>query len=167
MFSPNYITTIGVDFRVKRVFKGSEETVLQIWDTAGQERFRTITEQYYRKAHGFILVYDPTDRDTFRNLDMWMKEIQTKGPENKPTVLVANKSDETERSQVTKQQGQEFADKYGIPFYIASAKSNSNIDAIFQTLLNSLHGTIPPPDVEAANGFSIQQNTLPRQSQCC
>lgn len=42
-FSGNYITTIGVDFKIKTVTIDDKRVKLQIWDTAGQERFRTIT----------------------------------------------------------------------------------------------------------------------------
>lgn len=42
-FSGSYITTIGVDFKIKTVTLNGQKVKLQIWDTAGQERFRTIT----------------------------------------------------------------------------------------------------------------------------
>ena len=48
---------------------------LQIWDTSGLERFRTLTSTYYRTAHGIIIVYDVTDRDSFDNVSQWMHEI--------------------------------------------------------------------------------------------
>ena len=38
-----YITTIGVDFKIRTIEINGEKIKLQIWDTAGQERFRTIT----------------------------------------------------------------------------------------------------------------------------
>ena len=41
-----YITTIGVDFKIRTVEIDGERVKLQIWDTAGQERFRTITSTY-------------------------------------------------------------------------------------------------------------------------
>ena len=42
-FTGNYITTIGVDFKIRTLDVDGERVKLQIWDTAGQERFRTIT----------------------------------------------------------------------------------------------------------------------------
>ena len=47
-YSDHYISTIGVDFKVKNYEKFGKTIRLQIWDTAGQERFRTITTSYYR-----------------------------------------------------------------------------------------------------------------------
>lgn len=45
-FIGSYITTIGVDFKIRTVEINGEKVKLQIWDTAGQERFRTITSTY-------------------------------------------------------------------------------------------------------------------------
>lgn len=42
-FTGSYITTIGVDFKIRTVTVDGQRVKLQIWDTAGQERFRTIT----------------------------------------------------------------------------------------------------------------------------
>ena len=61
-FSPTFITTIGIDFKIKNVEVDGKRIKLQIWDTAGQERFRTITTSYFRGAQGILLVYDVTDR---------------------------------------------------------------------------------------------------------
>ena len=51
-FSPTFITTIGIDFKIKTIELGGKVIKLQIWDTAGQERFRTITTSYFRGAQG-------------------------------------------------------------------------------------------------------------------
>lgn len=50
IYSPGFITTIGVDYRVKNVLVNHNVVKLQIWDTAGQERFRHITTSYFRNA---------------------------------------------------------------------------------------------------------------------
>ena len=49
-FSPSFITTIGIDFKVKTVDLDGTRIKLTIWDTAGQERFRTIVKTYFRCA---------------------------------------------------------------------------------------------------------------------
>ncbi len=49
---------------------------LHIWDTAGQERYRTITQSYYRNAHGVILAFDLTRERTFTNISRWMDDIK-------------------------------------------------------------------------------------------
>uniref|UniRef100_A0A3Q2QRZ1 Si:dkey-16l2.16 n=1 Tax=Fundulus heteroclitus TaxID=8078 RepID=A0A3Q2QRZ1_FUNHE len=74
-FSGSYITTIGVDFKIRTVDIEGERVKLQIWDTAGQERFRTITSTYYRNTHGVIIVYDVTNAESFVNVKRWLNEI--------------------------------------------------------------------------------------------
>lgn len=75
-FSPTFITTIGIDFKIKHIHLDGLKVKLQIWDTAGQERFRTITVSYFKGAHGIILCYDVTDRDTFENVRHWIEQIK-------------------------------------------------------------------------------------------
>lgn len=75
-FSGSYITTIGVDFKIRTIDVNGEKVKLQIWDTAGQERFRTITSTYYRGTHGVIVVYDVTSGETFANVKRWLHEIE-------------------------------------------------------------------------------------------
>ncbi|XP_005889108.2 ras-related protein Rab-3C [Bos mutus] len=64
-FTSAFVSTVGIDFKVKTVFKNEKRIKLQIWDTAGQERYRTITTAYYRGAMGFILMYDITNEESF------------------------------------------------------------------------------------------------------
>ena len=75
-FSPTFITTIGIDFKIKNVEVDGKRIKLQIWDTAGQERFRTITTSYFRGAQGILLVYDVTDRRSFESIRNWISQIQ-------------------------------------------------------------------------------------------
>ena len=42
----------------------------------GQERFRAITAQFYRGAHGIMLVYDVTDAEKFQECGNWMQMIK-------------------------------------------------------------------------------------------
>ena len=74
-YNETYISTIGVDFRIKTVDVAGKKVKLQIWDTAGQERFRTITSSYYRGAHGIMIVYDSTSQHSFANVKQWLHEI--------------------------------------------------------------------------------------------
>ena len=94
------IRTVEIDNKIVK---------LQIWDTAGQEKFRTITSSYYRGAHGIIVVYDITDRDTFGNVKNWFNEINKYAAESVNKVLVGNKAD-AENRQVSYEEGKAMAD---------------------------------------------------------
>ncbi|KAL6902354.1 hypothetical protein ACP4OV_005230 [Aristida adscensionis] len=128
--------TIGVDFKIKFLTVGGKKLKLTIWDTAGQERFRTITSSYYRGAHGIILVYDVTKRESFTNLaDVWAKEIELHST-NKECVkmLVGNKVDKDEERMVTREEGLAFAQESGCLFVESSAKTRENVEKLFEDL---------------------------------
>ncbi|XP_064612262.1 ras-related protein Rab-35-like [Liolophura sinensis] len=129
-FSGTYITTIGVDFKIRTVDVEGEKVKLQIWDTAGQERFRTITSTYYRGTHGVIVVYDVCSGESFANVKRWLHEIdQNCDVVNR--ILVGNKDDDPERKVVLSHDAQRFADQMGIQLFETSAKENINVEEMF------------------------------------
>ncbi len=107
---------------------------MQIWDTAGQERFKNIIASYYRGAHGILLLYDVTDRDSFKNLSNWLIEIEKNASKNILRVLIGNKCDLEDKRVISYNQGKEFADTYGLKFIETSAKKNLNVSEAFETL---------------------------------
>ncbi len=67
---------------------------MKFWDTAGQERFHTITQQFYRQAHGMIIAFDLTNRKSFENVRAWIDSIYRNSTDTSlPKVLVGNKVD--------------------------------------------------------------------------
>ncbi|KAK7891704.1 hypothetical protein WMY93_023667 [Mugilogobius chulae] len=85
--------TIGVDFTVRTLDIDGKKVKLQVWDTAGQERFRTITQSYYRSAHGAMVAYDITRRSTFESVSHWIREVEQHGAASVVLILIGNKSD--------------------------------------------------------------------------
>lgn len=153
VYSDGYISTIGVDFKIRTIELDSKVCKLQIWDTAGQERFRTITSSYYRGAHGIILVYDVTDDESFQNIRyVWMREISRYGTDGVTTLLVGNKSDLVQQKVVSFVDGKEFADTYGMHFLEASAKTATNVDQAFLTMAAAIMGSIERAGAGGAGG---------------
>ncbi|BES90494.1 ras-related protein [Nesidiocoris tenuis] len=132
-FTGNYITTIGVDFKIRTIEIDGEKVKLQIWDTAGQERFRTITSTYYRGTHGVIVVYDVSSGDTFANVKRWLHEID-QNCEIVNKILVGNKNDSIERKVVLTEDAQRFADQMAIQLFETSAKDNINVEEMFMAI---------------------------------
>ena len=60
-----YISTIGVEFKIRRSEHEANSIKLQV---AGQERFQTITSSCCRGADGTIIVYDVTDKEPFNSV---------------------------------------------------------------------------------------------------
>src|SRR3972149_1021421 len=94
-FTDNFISTIGIDFRVRTIVIDEKRIKLQVWDTGGQERFKTITKAYYRGAMGIILVYDVTDETSLLNIKEWIDDIKTSitSDTTSDIVIMANKCD--------------------------------------------------------------------------
>lgn len=127
-FSPTFITTIGIDFKIKNIELDNKKVKLQIWDTAGQERFRTITTSYFRGAQGILLVYDVTDRSSFQSIRNWVGQIQQHADVHVNKILIGNKCDVSDDRAVSTEEGQALADEYGVQFFETSAKNNINVE---------------------------------------
>ena len=137
-FTENFFNTIGVDFKIKTITLNDQVIKMQIWDTAGQDRFRTLTSSYYRGAHGIIIVYDVTNKDSFDNVKQWMQEIEKFASENVNKLLVGNKSDLEEQRKVTYDEGVELSKKFDIPFLEVSAKNALNVEDTFITMASEI-----------------------------
>lgn len=151
-YTESFISTIGVDFKIKTIEFDGKTVKLQIWDTAGQERFRTITSSYYRGAHGIIIVYDCTNADTFNNVPTWLSEIDKYANDNVQKILVGNKCDLVQKKVVEYQQGKELADQLSIPFLETSAKNSTNVEQAFWTMAHEIKKKVAsaPPRAPAA-----------------
>lgn len=137
----NQTSTIGVDFKIKTVTIDSNKIKLQIWDTAGQERFRAIISNYYRGAHGIIIVFDMTNKESFENLSEWISEIKKNTNEKIEVVLLGNKVDKNEKICVQDEDVYKFMDEHDIPrevFIKTSAKDDIRVTEGFECLTRRL-----------------------------
>eukprot|EP01017_Pseudomicrothorax_dubius_P028320 TRINITY_DN335_c0_g1_i1.p1 TRINITY_DN335_c0_g1~~TRINITY_DN335_c0_g1_i1.p1 ORF type:complete len:208 (-),score=44.00 TRINITY_DN335_c0_g1_i1:165-788(-) len=146
IFNESFLPTIGVDFKIRTLDLSGKVAKLQIWDTAGQERFKNITSSYYKGAHGVVLVYDITDRQSFKDVENWLGEVGKHANENIVKLLVGNKADLESQRQVTTEEAREFANSLGIKFVETSAKSSSNVETAFRTLSTEIKARIAKTD---------------------
>ena len=169
-FSDSYVTTIGVDFKIKTLDIDSKSCKLQIWDTAGQERFRNIISSYYRGAQGIMLVYDITDLESFQNLNTWLIEIEKNASKNVYKILVGNKCDMENERKVTIEQGKDFAAQYGMKFFETSAKDSTNVVEAFITMTKEIIKTTSKkaPSSESKNNIVVSPGkSINSSGGCC
>ncbi|KAI8338873.1 GTP-binding protein ypt1 [Chlamydoabsidia padenii] len=173
-YTESYISTIGVDFKIRTIELDGKTAKLQIWDTAGQERFRTITSSYYRGAHGIIVVYDVTDQDSFDNLEQWVGEIHRYGSGDVEKVLIGNKSDLVDKKVVDTEQAKELADILKMPFLETSAKDSTNVEQAFLTMARQIKerigATMQQQQQQSNSTVKIGQGTSVEPTQsggCC
>ena len=83
-FSPNMVSTIGVDKKTityknlnveNKGNKYKKNFEISIFDTAGQEKFRAMTKNYIKNSDGIILIYDITYRKSFEHIGKWLESI--------------------------------------------------------------------------------------------
>ena len=130
-FNPEYQITMGFEFGAKNVEIRNKIYRIQIWDTAGQENFRSITRGYYKNSACALVVYDISSRESFKNIDDWIDDCKNQSSESIFMVLVGNKSDLSDKRQVSVEEGTELAEKYGMLFYETSAKDDINVEEVF------------------------------------
>ena len=104
---------------------------IQIWDTAGQEAYRSITRSYYKSSTCAFIVYDITEKKTFDDVDIWLRDCRDICYKNVLIYLIGNKRDLEHKRQVTFEEGKQYAEENNLVFFETSALNGSNIEEIF------------------------------------
>ena len=140
-FRQNYLATFGMDFRIKQIeLENGKICKVYFYDTAGQEKFKSISLNAIKNANGVLLMYDVTNKISFDSISEWMKNIKEEKGDTFPVVLVGNKIDLKEKRVISKEDGQDLADKYGISFFETSNLSGENIYEAGVKLVNTIVG---------------------------
>ena len=134
-FNDAYEPSIGVDFMSKTITYKGQSTKLQMWDTAGQEKYKGLIPSYVRNSSIVFLIYDVSTKTSFDNIPNWINFIRN--IETTTLVLCGNKIDITER-EVKKEDGEALAQKEGIAFFEASAKTGEGIKNMFYSAIANL-----------------------------
>ena len=121
-FSEKNISTIGMDKKSLQVeievfennTKVNKNVEISLVDTAGQERFRAITKSYFKESDGILLLYDITNKDSFKNVETWINSINESLGNHQNSkyiiILIGNKIDligvEGKEREVTEEEGE-------------------------------------------------------------
>ena len=109
---------------------------VNIVDTAGQEKFRALSDKYYEKADGCLLVYDITDRDSFNEIkNYYSKKIKEKCKADIKIILLGNKTDLEEERKVSQDEGANLAAENCYMFMETSCLKNKYVADSFETLI--------------------------------
>ncbi|CAO2186741.1 unnamed protein product [Urochloa humidicola] len=163
--------TIGCDCSTRIIDIDGNPTKIHIWDTAGQELYRSMNKSYYARASMAILVYDITRRKTFDHVAMWLEDAVEVTPPNLTTVLIGNKCDLSDRRAVSHEEGESFAEKHGLLFMEASAKTAHNVEEAFVVAARMVckkidAGVIDPSATFASFEFKFLPPKVPRGGRC-
>ena len=135
-FTDNYVTTIGVDFRFKTMIVMDKIIKVQVWDTAGEERYRSITNAYYRGAEGILIVFDLTNKESFKNIENWINEVTVFTGQDVLIICLGNKSDLIK--EVSKDSIDDFKKRTNLEIFNVSAKTGEGVEDAFRHLIELL-----------------------------
>ena len=136
-FNENYLVTIGMDIRYKRIEINNCDINIVINDTAGQERFRSMTKMVYKGADGILLGFDLTNKETFNKVNYWIGQIEDNKNKDYPIslVLFGNKCDKKEQIVVNDDDIESLKRQYNLEFFATSAKDGTNVQEAFEYLI--------------------------------
>lgn len=130
-FDSSYEITIGVEFFTKIIEVNEKLVKIQIWDTAGQETFDSLIRSYFRNVDGCLLTFDLTNRQSFYNIEEWMKKVKRDANRDVTFILVGNKSDNIEKRCISYEEANAFSKKYNIDYVETSALNSRNVYNLF------------------------------------
>ena len=167
--------TVGVEFGSKQFTVEGHSIKAQIWDTAGQERYKAITSAYYKGARGAFIVYDITRKQSFESVEKWVNDVTAVADKNITIILIGNKSDLEDQRQVTKEQGQDKANKLEIAFMETSAFSGENLEKAFNMMINEVYKKcheelLAEGDVDIIEGgkdINLESKQNEEKKKCC
>ena len=172
-FEESHISTIGLDFKIKKVEINNKHYQLLLFDTAGQERYKSIALNVIKDAHGILLMYDITDKATFDSIPDWIQNIKDLKGDDFPLILLGNKIDLEEERNISKEEGQKFADKIGIQFFETSNKNGINIQEAGLALIKKIIEKKEKEkfDLNSSNSLQLSKKTKVKLSddakRCC
>ncbi|KAJ3066747.1 Ras- protein Rab-6B [Podochytrium sp. JEL0797] len=139
-FDNTYQATIGIDFLSKTMYLDDRSVRLQLWDTAGQERFRSLIPSYIRDSSVAVVVYDISNRASFQSTTKWIDDVRAERGNDVIIVMVGNKTDLSDKRQVSTDEGETKAKEAGVLFIETSAKAGYNVKALFRKIAQALPG---------------------------
>lgn len=132
-FNSKYKTTIGVAYALKKLVIEDKKINKIIWDINGHKMFANIRPLYYKGAHGALVVYDVTKKESFIHLEKWFNELY-KHCGTIPIILVGNKIDLIKERVILPEEGERYARQKSIKYYEASAKTDENVIDVMEEL---------------------------------
>ncbi|KAK6631204.1 Ras- protein Rab6 [Polyplax serrata] len=139
-FDNTYQATIGIDFLSKTMYLEDRTVRLQLWDTAGQERFRSLIPSYIRDSTVAVVVYDITNANSFHQTSKWIDDVRTERGSDVIIMLVGNKTDLSDKRQVSSDDGAKKAKELNVMFIETSAKAGYNVKQLFRRVAAALPG---------------------------
>lgn len=170
-YSDSYISTIGLDFKIKNVSMMGKNIKIQVWDTAGQERFRNVKSTYDSGHHAVVAVFDLTDMVSFRNLDRHLDGFMDESKDKEtPIIIVGTKTDSTGKRVVSDDDVNQYINNTSrykgniVSCIYTSAKTDDCVDIAFETAAQSCLERYAPSLFASAPASTSTSAAAPQKS---
>ena len=147
-FVTKYLPTIGIDYGATKIYVDKREVRIHIFDTSGNPLFVEVRNEFYKDAHGILMVFDITKRHTFESLSRWLAEIEFQLKSDfdvKPVVLICGNKIEMRSNgngnadtYVDDYEAKLWADVHGFTYCEASASTGQGVGDMFHTFFSQI-----------------------------
>ena len=163
-FSKSTVSTIGVDLQSKVIDINGKKVKYLIWDTAGEERMKTMTYSYYRGCHVILVVYDVTERNSFKNVTTWIECIDKFAKTNVLRILVGNKTDLEDKRIISREEGKQLAEENGLKYYEISALKTTGLQEMFEDVAKEY---VEIYEQKAYKNFQLKKEEIKKKNKLC
>ena len=165
-FNADSMTTTGLDLKTKDLIIDDKKIRIEIWDTAGQEKFKSITQNLILRVQGIIILFDITNKESFNNLNVWIKTIKEQCGKNFPILIAGNKTDLEENRIVNTEEANIFTNNEKIDYIEISCKTGENIKETIDIICKKIIIFLTRKDDMS---FSLDSSALvvTKKKKCC
>ena len=169
-FNEDIETTTSNTFLTKKITIGSDEITVNLWDTIGQEKFRSLTKIFIKDSKIVIFVYDITRKQTFDELNFWIKMVQDILGNTPILGICGNKDDLIMKEEVKEGVVKKYSEEKNIPYRLTSAKNPLSFNQFLDELVGKYvekfggkknNGEKPKPKINLTN------DQKPAKKKCC
>ena len=160
-FDKDIQSTLGFEFYNIDINIGNKIILLQTWDTCGQESFQCIVNMFYKRSKIAILVYSVDNRESFERINFWLNEVKTNANENIKLILIGNKTDLTEKRQVSYEEGKKYSEENRFSLFLESSAKEGDIPKL---ILKKIAEILYKSEIKSKSNYKIQINNQKKKN---
>lgn len=153
VFVDEYDPTIESGYR-KQVTIDGRTFSLSILDPPPDGLPKETREKTLKEQQGFIFVFSLTSLASFESVKVLCAETKKCSSEDIPIVLVGTKLDLEDERQVSKEMAEALARDLGCPFIESSAKTDTNVTEVFETMIRLIAAKLAPVSSSSSSSSS-------------
>ena len=172
-YKEDYVARDTVEYYNKNITLNNKKYHLNLWEMTANERFITMNNNFFRKCDCALFVYQINEKDSFKSIPDWIVECENNAEKEVLKVLVGNKCDLENERQVSREEGEEFAEKNKMLFYEASAKTGNNVENVFKGIAEKFSEKIAEDNYNLENDSIEMKKTdennkkIKKKKSCC